>query len=437
MATDPFLLLMPSYNQAHYIVHAVRSVLAQDDPEWELWIVDNSTDATPQAMQAFDDPRIRFHHIPQRMDPGTCLNWMLARAQGTMFSYLHTDNDLQPNYVRAFRAAMSGRELALAYCDMRLIDGSGRCTGVHRRGRFDFPRLLSLDPLGVPFAATTELARRLGGFSANDVADDVRFCIASHGPAEFVHVPEPIIDYRAHVGSRTAGAGGTSGVRAVFLRLFAQMQPQLEARGLQPRHQLALELQRRLDDLEWLAEHQWYHTLARRLPQWWPGRFRIDRLFEAGLLRLPRLQRGRHAPSARALFGLRDGTGRRIGVMRSALAALLAASKARALRKQAEHAALVLLPWASLEADMPAGSALAFRIGSLDFRTIWAARELELGLGWRPTIDPSIRAPDWLVWGRASGHEPLLDAARLPRWTGSALETSARSSAAETEQLGV
>jgi len=56
----PFLLLMPSYNQSHYIVEAVRSVLAQDDQDWELWIVDNSSDNTPQVMHEFTDPRIRF-----------------------------------------------------------------------------------------------------------------------------------------------------------------------------------------------------------------------------------------------------------------------------------------------------------------------------------------------------------------------------------------
>ena len=76
----PFLLLMPSYNQAHFIGEAVVSVLAQEDPDWELWILDNSTDTTPQVMAAFTDPRIHFIHEPRRMDPGLCLNEMLRMA---------------------------------------------------------------------------------------------------------------------------------------------------------------------------------------------------------------------------------------------------------------------------------------------------------------------------------------------------------------------
>ena len=417
MPAGPFLLLMPSYNQAHYIVEAVRSVLAQDDPDWELWIVDNSSDSTPQVMREFTDPRIHFHHIALRMDPGTCLNWMLERAQGESFSYLHTDNNLQPDYVRIFRAALQGRPLALAYCDQRVIDGRGRCTGVHRRGPFDLPRMLSLDPLGVPFAATTELARLQGGFSVNDVADDVRFCIAAHGVAEFVHVREPIIDYRVHEGSRTADAGGVSGMRAMFLKLFGRVVPELEARGLRPRQALAEETQRRLDDLEWQAEHLWCRVMSRRMPAWWDGRFRIDRLFEAGLLHLPKFKPGRHAPPLRTLLGLRRPAGGRISPLRGALAALFLRLRARPLRLQADRAALVLLPWASMELAAEPGAALAFRIRSLDFRTLWAARELEASLGWRPLLDPAVSAPPWLAWGRAAGHEPLLDASKLPRFT--------------------
>jgi len=48
----PFLLLMPSFNQARYIVAAISSVLAQEDPDWELWIVDNSP-LPPVAREIF------------------------------------------------------------------------------------------------------------------------------------------------------------------------------------------------------------------------------------------------------------------------------------------------------------------------------------------------------------------------------------------------
>jgi len=79
----------------------------KDDPDWELWIVDNSSDKTPEVMRQFTDPRIHFNHIPTRMDPGSCLNWMLERATGRDFSYVHTDNNLHVSYVRRMRAALA------------------------------------------------------------------------------------------------------------------------------------------------------------------------------------------------------------------------------------------------------------------------------------------------------------------------------------------
>ncbi len=69
----PFQLLMPSYNQAHFIREAVESVLGQEDPDWDLWILDNSSDETPRVMAAFTDPRIHFIHEPRRMDPFSTL----------------------------------------------------------------------------------------------------------------------------------------------------------------------------------------------------------------------------------------------------------------------------------------------------------------------------------------------------------------------------
>jgi hypothetical protein len=415
----PFLLLMPSYNQAHYIVPAVRSVLAQDDPDWELWIVDNSSDTTPAAMKAtagFDDPRIRFHHIPERMDPGSCLNWMLERAQGELFSYLHTDNNLAPDYVRRFRAAMAGRPLALAYCDQRLIDGDGRHLGVHRRGAFDLPRLLSLDTLGVPFAATTALAQRLGGFGVRDFADDVRFCIAAHGVAEFVHLREPLIDYRVHAGSRTADAGGVSGIQAVFLRMFVRLQPELETQGVQPVGVLARELQARFDDFEWFVEDLWHRKLGRVAKPWWPEAFDLQALFVAGLLPLPRLKPGHNAPPWQARPGRPEGP--RAGPMASLLLRGYLALRKRDFKRHAERLNNVLLPWASMSLRAEPGLPQTFRIRGLDVRTVWAAVQLESALGWQPRVDaepaPGDR-PGWLRWPAASGDEPVLDCSGTPR----------------------
>ncbi|MBK8571584.1 MAG: glycosyltransferase [Holophagaceae bacterium] len=214
----PFQLLMPSYNQAHFIGEAVESVLRQEDPDWELWIVDNSSDETPKVMAAFTDPRIHFIHEPRRMDPGTCLNLMLekAKGRGRDFSYIHTDNRLLPCFVGDHRKALAGHPLSLAACDYWEMDEQGRRTKIRRRPEpFPLGRLFSVDSIGVPFAATLELAERLGGFSSDDLADDVLFVLRADAVGPRVHLHTPQMEYRVHRGSRFLSGGHLRVHRAI------------------------------------------------------------------------------------------------------------------------------------------------------------------------------------------------------------------------------
>lgn len=374
----PFLLLMPSFNQAQYIGEAVRSILAQDDADWELWIVDNSTDETPRIMAEFSDPRIRFHHIPRRMDPGTCLNWMLERAQGRDFSYVHTDNNLAPGYVRAMRAALADDPMSLAYCDMRVIDEHGVRTQVSRRGPFGLARLLSLRPLGVPFAATTELARKLGGFSTDDVADDVRFCALAWGMARFVYLREPLLDYRLHRGSRTEGAGGQSKIERTMLRTHARVLPALAARNLRPVEALATEIEALLLDLDLTIEDAWYRYLARNGARWCGGPIGLEAFFRAGLIRFPCEHDGRRQwfGADRAQPAFRGRPTSWFHVLR------LQVKLRRELALRGSQLRDLLVPWAYLARGAP-DEPITFGTASDDARTQWGARLLQGNLGWR------------------------------------------------------
>lgn len=402
----PFLLFMPSYNQSHYIVDAVRSILAQDDPDWELWIVDNSSDNTPGVMRQFTDSRIHFHHIPTRMDPGSCLNWMLERASGRDFSYVHTDNNLQPSYVRRMRAALQTHPLALAYCDMRTIDEAGHYANVYRRGAFDLPRLLSVDTLGVPFSATVELAKQVGGFSIRDFADDVRFCVSAYGLAHYIYIREPLLDYRLHNDSRTEEAGGTGLMQRLFADLMPKILPTLEQRNLRPLQILEQAICDGLDDVDLLAEDIWYRKFSKRVPPWWQGRPRLNHFFWSGLVDIPGFSAKLGRPPLRWSIRHEDAQVPRWAVigMRGYLY-----TQHRKLRRLLRAPRNMLLTWASAKWGAAIGDSKRIRVNDLDFRTVWAARQLQVALGWHPVIDSNIRqAAEWLYWDIATGTEPPL-----------------------------
>jgi hypothetical protein len=304
---------------------------------------------------------------------------------------------------------------------MRTIDERGRRVAVTRRGSFDFVRLLSLSPLGVPFAATTALAQRIGGFSADDVADDVRFCIEAWAHARFVHVGAPLIDYRVHGGSRTEAVGGEMPMHRAFLATIAHVRPALERAGLRPLDALAAAVLQRLDDLDLAVEHWSYARRVDEDRRWWCGAPRLDALFQAGLMPVQRRWRaalvGLAPPLAVALRSLSSAGG----------PTLRAAWATRRLRKALSGALLplaeVLLPWAYLRLGLQGrADGPALRLASADARTLVGASMLHATLGCPLRADSRLRAPAWLALPPAEGDEPMLDLSATP-----ALETGAAS----------
>lgn len=382
----PFLLLMPSYNQARYIREAIESCLTQDDPDWELWILDNSSDETPGVVASFRDPRIHFEHRPERMSPGACLDRLLQEARGEHFSYIHTDNNLAPGFVREMRRALGTDPLALAYCDLRLIDGEGRPVGVCRRPEFGEADILGTASLGVPFAATTELARRLGGFSHGGLADDTLFCVRAFGLGPWKRVARPLVDYRLHATSRTEHAGAL-GVRRAVLEGHALALPELEARGLRPLEAMARRIRKHLDELESALEDAWLKTSGPEWPADWESV--AEGLFRGGWLSL-------------SGFGPKDGGPPRVSLLREAFSG--ASRRAfRGVRREfmRRHDAFesVLAGWAWLTVGDLERPSLRFQVMSMDLGTLWAARILNSALGWEPVIKPGSGAvPGWLHW---------------------------------------
>jgi hypothetical protein len=61
MSSPRFSIVLPTKGRSFLVGHAIRSVLAQTCPDFELIVVDNDDgDATRQAAGAFHDPRLRY-----------------------------------------------------------------------------------------------------------------------------------------------------------------------------------------------------------------------------------------------------------------------------------------------------------------------------------------------------------------------------------------
>lgn len=83
---------MPVYNGEAYIGEAIRSVLSQIYPHWELIIIDDgSTDGTSKIVAAFEDARIRYVYQENR-GQAVALNHGFDLAKGDYVTTLDADD---------------------------------------------------------------------------------------------------------------------------------------------------------------------------------------------------------------------------------------------------------------------------------------------------------------------------------------------------------
>ncbi|MEW6440255.1 MAG: glycosyltransferase family 2 protein [bacterium] len=90
----PISILLPVYNDGHYLVRAVRSLQRQTLACWELLLLDDgSRDGTGELAESLQqgDGRIRVFHFPHRGIAGT-LNEGLSRARGRYVARMDADD---------------------------------------------------------------------------------------------------------------------------------------------------------------------------------------------------------------------------------------------------------------------------------------------------------------------------------------------------------
>ncbi len=122
-------VVMPAYNASRFIVEAVRSVLDQGYPDWELIIVDDcSTDETFALAQqlASQDGRIRVFQNAANLGPGPTRNTALAAARGRFIAFLDSDDVWHPEKLGKQLDFMRETGAFLTYTAYRKIDENGK-----------------------------------------------------------------------------------------------------------------------------------------------------------------------------------------------------------------------------------------------------------------------------------------------------------------------
>jgi glycosyltransferase involved in cell wall biosynthesis len=135
-------IVTPSFNQARFLEATIQSVLSQDYPRIEYLIVDGgSTDGSVDVIKKYAD-KLAWWVSEKDRGQTDAINKGFARATGTIFAWLNSDDTYEPRAVgQAVKYLLEHPEVGMVYADCNYINEEGRVIGKFPAAQTDLPRL--------------------------------------------------------------------------------------------------------------------------------------------------------------------------------------------------------------------------------------------------------------------------------------------------------
>jgi len=220
-------IIIPAYNQSHYLGEAIQSVLDQSYTELEIFVVDDgSTDDTPQVAQSFGDRRIHYLYQENR-GLSAARNTGIRNSNGEYLSFLDSDDKFLPDKLAILVDELESHpEICLAAGQAILIDENGQSIGkpFDKPIPSDLRKLLIGNPLHVgSVILRRDCQERVGYFDEGlrSYEDwDMWLRLAKAG-FQMRWVPRPVSYYRFHTAQMTRiGSQMTKATFAVLDHVF-------------------------------------------------------------------------------------------------------------------------------------------------------------------------------------------------------------------------
>lgn len=121
-------IILPTYNRAHLVGRAIKSILDQTYQDFEIIVVDDgSRDNTEERINSFTDTRIIYVKHQQNKGGSAARNTGIKLAKGRYIAFQDSDDEWLPRklelQIKAFEVASS--EVGVIYTDMLKIKKNG------------------------------------------------------------------------------------------------------------------------------------------------------------------------------------------------------------------------------------------------------------------------------------------------------------------------
>jgi len=169
MNNDPLVsIITPTFNRAHLISRAIRSVQAQTCQNWELWVVDDqSTDDTERVVKSFNDQRINYLRHETNRGASAARNTGIKASRGKYVAFLDSDDEWIPSKLESQLALFqtASTKLGLVYSAfVRIQDDHKTLWQPSLRGFIYDEIIQDIFDLGILFVVTREALDFASGF---------------------------------------------------------------------------------------------------------------------------------------------------------------------------------------------------------------------------------------------------------------------------------
>jgi glycosyltransferase involved in cell wall biosynthesis len=223
-------IITPSFNQADFLEETIRSVLDQNYPDLEYFVIDGgSQDGSPDIIRKYGGQLTGWVSEPDS-GQAEAINKGFARATGEIVAWVNSDDYYLPGAIQAAVTAFQEKpECALVYGDVVAINGAGEPINVMTSRQWTLEDLMQFRIIGQPSVFMRRSALMKTGFldqSYHYMLDHHLWLrMAQQGPMRYV--PERWSAARYHAGAKNVAHTNRYGLDAFRLVEWMQQDPAL------------------------------------------------------------------------------------------------------------------------------------------------------------------------------------------------------------------
>lgn len=194
-------IVLPTYNRAHVLPYAIRSVLGQTYKNLELIIVDdNSSDGTRAVVDSFHDGRLRYLRNEPNLKLPRALNKGFAAAKGAYLTWTSDDNMFTEDAIEKMVAVLRAGNCGFVYADYYLFaetDAAGKPLDARHEKLPSRLQLERTNHIGACFLYTRNAYEEVGEYDPElFLVEDYDYFIRIAQRFSFCHIPEPLYFFR-------------------------------------------------------------------------------------------------------------------------------------------------------------------------------------------------------------------------------------------------